>query len=108
MPTYVYECRECRHRFEMFQRFKAEPLQTCPECRKSALRKVLFPAGVVFKGSGFYVTDSREPRSKVSASANGSKGKKTEAGAAGGKAAADTGSSSGGKAAAKSGTKQDS
>lgn len=108
MPTYVYECRECRHRFEMFQRFKAEPLQTCPECRKSALRKVLFPAGVVFKGSGFYVTDSREPRSKVSASANGSKSKKTEAGAAGGKAAADAGSSSGGKAAAKSGTKQDS
>ena len=108
MPTYVYECRECRHRFEMFQRFKAEPLQTCPECRKSALRKVLFPAGVVFKGSGFYVTDSREPRSKVSASANGSKDKKTEAGAAGGKAAADAGSSSGGKAAAKSATKQDS
>ena len=104
MPTYVYECRECRHRFEIFQRFKAEPLQTCPECREPTLRKVLFPAGVVFKGSGFYVTDSREPRSKVSASANGSKDKKTD----GGKAAADAGSPSDGRAAAKSGTKQDS
>ena len=108
MPTYVYECRECGHRFELFQRFKAQPLQTCPECRESALRKVLFPAGVVFKGSGFYVTDSREPRSKVSASANGSKDRKKDAGAGGGKAAADAGSSSDGKAAAKSGTKQDS
>lgn len=108
MPTYVYECRECGHRFEIFQRFKAEPLHTCPECRESALRKVLFPAGVVFKGSGFYVTDSRESRSKVSASANGSKGKKTDAGASGGKAAADAGGSSDSKAAAKSGTKQDS
>lgn len=108
MPTYVYECRECGHRFEIFQKFKAEPMQTCPECRESALRKVLFPAGVVFKGSGFYVTDSRESRRKVSASANGSKDKKTDAGAAGGKAAADAGGSSGSKATAKSGTKQDS
>lgn len=59
MPTYVYECKECGHRFELFQSFSEEPLDACPECREVALRKVLFPAGVVFKGSGFYVTDSR-------------------------------------------------
>ena len=64
MPTYVYECKECRHRFEVFQSFKAEALDTCPECREVTLRKVLFPAGVVFKGSGFYVNDSREARPK--------------------------------------------
>lgn len=65
MPTYVYECKECRHRFEIFQSFKAEALDTCPECGAVALRKVLFPAGVVFKGSGFYVNDSRGPRPKA-------------------------------------------
>ena len=115
MPTYVYECRDCRHRFEIFQKFKAEPLRTCPECRESALRKVLFPAGVVFKGSGFYVTDSRSARSKASTAANGSKEKKESkdgkqgAGASGSKAeAASSGSSSSGKEAAKSGAKQDS
>jgi len=67
MPTYVYQCKECGHRFEIFQSFSAEPLDTCPECLEVALRKVLFPAGVVFKGSGFYVTDSR---SKPSTSGN--------------------------------------
>ncbi len=66
MPTYVYECRECGHRFEIFQSFSAEALQTCPECQQVTLRKVLFPAGVVFKGSGFYVNDSRGPRPKPS------------------------------------------
>ena len=64
MPTYVYQCKDCGHRFELFQSFTAEALDTCPECSKVALRKVLFPAGVVFKGSGFYVNDSRESRPK--------------------------------------------
>ena len=68
MPTYVYECKKCRHRFELFQSFSAEALTTCPECEEVALRKVFFPAGVVFKGSGFYVNDSRGPRPKTAAS----------------------------------------
>lgn len=59
MPTYVYECAECEHRFEVFQSFTAKAMRKCPQCRRTALRKVLFPAGVVFKGSGFYVNDSR-------------------------------------------------
>ena len=73
MPTYVYECKECGHRFEIFQSFSADALDTCPECREVALRKVLFPAGVVFKGSGFYVTDSRRAQPSTS-------GKKKESG----------------------------
>ena len=78
MPTYVYECKECGHRFEIFQSFAAEALHTCPECWEVALRKVLFPAGVVFKGSGFYVNDSRGPRPKPSTkdSGEGKDGKK--------------------------------
>ena len=73
MPTYVYECKDCGHRFELFQSFSAEALTTCPECMQDALRKVLFPAGVVFKGSGFYVNDSRSPR--PTASTTGAKSK---------------------------------
>ena len=79
MPTYVYECKDCGHRFELFQSFSAEALRTCPECHQVALRKVLFPAGVVFKGSGFYVNDSRGPRPKTSTSDSKSgNGKKSE------------------------------
>ena len=76
MPTYVYQCKECGHRFEIFQSFSAEPLDTCPECEAVALRKVLFPAGVVFKGSGFYVTDSRTSKPATSGKKEGSGDKK--------------------------------
>lgn len=76
MPTYVYQCKECGHRFEIFQSFSADPLDTCPECQEVALRKVLFPAGVVFKGSGFYVTDSRTSKPSTSGKKEGSADKK--------------------------------
>lgn len=76
MPTYVYECAECEHRFEVFQSFSAKAMRKCPQCRRSALRKVLFPAGVVFKGSGFYVNDSRSAaaKSKAKSDSDGGKG----------------------------------
>lgn len=74
MPTYVYECSECEHRFEVFQSFSAKAMRKCPQCRRSALRKVLFPAGVVFKGSGFYVNDSRSAAAKSKADSDGGKG----------------------------------
>lgn len=75
MPTYVYECAECEHRFEVFQSFSAKAMRKCPQCRRSALRKVLFPAGVVFKGSGFYVNDSRSAAAKKAKSdSDGGKG----------------------------------
>ena len=56
MPTYEYLCRVCSHRFETWQKMTDDPLTTCPECG-GVIRRVLFPAGVVFKGSGFYKTD---------------------------------------------------
>ena len=58
MPTYQYACTECGHAFEQFQSFSDASLTECPECR-GRLRKVYNAVGVVFKGSGFYVTDNR-------------------------------------------------
>jgi len=58
MPTYEYECTSCGQHIEVYQRFTEDPLSTCGACG-GALRKVFHPAGIVFKGSGFYATDSR-------------------------------------------------
>jgi putative FmdB family regulatory protein len=70
MPTYSYRCTACGHQFDQFQRFSDDPLRVCPAC-EGALKKVLHPVGVVFKGSGWYITDSR----KSSGSENGSSDK---------------------------------
>lgn len=56
MPTYEYLCQSCSHRFEAWQKMTEDPLSNCPECGEH-VRRVLYPAGVVFKGSGFYKTD---------------------------------------------------
>jgi putative FmdB family regulatory protein len=56
MPTYEYLCQTCNHRFEQRQKMTDEPLEICPECGNH-IRRVFFPAGIVFKGSGFYKTD---------------------------------------------------
>ncbi|MDQ5852067.1 MAG: hypothetical protein M3380_08365 [Chloroflexota bacterium] len=58
MPTYVYGCDRCSHRFEAFQKFQDAPLTECPECG-ARIRRIFQPAGIVFKGSGWYSTDSR-------------------------------------------------
>jgi putative FmdB family regulatory protein len=62
MPTYQYACADCGHEFEQFQAFADEPISICPEC-KGAVRKVYSNVGVVFKGGGFYKTDSRPAQS---------------------------------------------
>ena len=67
MPTYQYACRECGHAFEQFQSFSDDALSECPECA-GRLRKVFNAVGVVFKGSGFYRTDSRKPEKTESGS----------------------------------------
>jgi len=60
MPTYTYRCNNCEYQFDIKQRMADDPLTDCPECKtESTLRKVLNSVGIVFKGSGFYVTDSR-------------------------------------------------
>ena len=58
LPTYQYACTECGHAFEQFQSFTDDALTVCPECQ-GKLRKVFNAVGVVYKGSGFYRTDSR-------------------------------------------------
>jgi len=62
VPTYQYACTECGHAFEQVQSFSEDSLTVCPEC-SGRLRKVFSAAGVVFKGSGFYRTDSRSTSS---------------------------------------------
>jgi putative FmdB family regulatory protein len=58
VPTYEYQCDRCGENFEIFQKFSDKPLRRHPQCG-GAVEKVFHPRGVVFKGSGFYVTDSR-------------------------------------------------
>ena len=69
MPIYGYRCSACGHQFEILQRVSDEPLKVCPQCQ-GKLTKILYPAGVIFKGSGFYTTDYKG--SGKSGSANGS------------------------------------
>ncbi len=58
MPLYAYECKECGVRFERRQGFDDAPITVCPEC-EGAVHRLITPAGVIFKGSGFYVTDHK-------------------------------------------------
>ena len=82
MPTYTYRCNKCNHQFDIRQRMSDEPLTTCSVCHtEQSLRKVLNSVGIVFKGSGFYVTDNRGKQNgvpstngKSSANGDGAKG----------------------------------
>lgn len=65
MPTYQYKCDACGVRFERFQHFSEEPLKLCPEC-DGPVHRVIQPVGVIFKGSGFYVTDNKKGNALVS------------------------------------------
>ncbi len=71
MPTYEYACTKCGHELEAFQSMKDAPLKKCPACGKAALkRKVGGGAGLIFKGSGFYITDYKKspaPKSEAPA-----------------------------------------
>ncbi len=67
MPTYEYECKKCQHEFERFQSIKDEPLKRCPECKGKVVRKIGGGAGLLFKGSGFYITDYRSEGYKKAA-----------------------------------------
>jgi|SRR5215471_7736664 len=75
MPIYGYRCTQCGHELEVLQSMSDEPLRVCPECSGS-LRKLLYPVGVQFKGSGFYSTDYKNGGSGSSRTeSNGSKDK---------------------------------
>jgi putative FmdB family regulatory protein len=71
MPTYEYRCKDCTHRFDIFQAFSDDSLTECPACN-GTLKKVFGNVGITFKGSGFYKTDSR---SAALAGSNGDTGK---------------------------------
>ncbi|MFI6152008.1 FmdB family zinc ribbon protein [Kitasatospora sp. NPDC051170] len=71
MPTYQYQCTECGNGLEAVQKFTDEALTTCPDCQ-GRLRKVFSAVGVVFKGSGFYRTDSRSSSSSAVGSSSSS------------------------------------
>jgi putative FmdB family regulatory protein len=58
MPTYEYECKSCGHSFEIFQSMSDEPLKECPQCGGEIRRVINGGTGIIFKGSGFYVTDN--------------------------------------------------
>ncbi|MFT3970881.1 MAG: zinc ribbon domain-containing protein [Micropruina sp.] len=69
MPTYQYRCPDCESQLEVVQKFTDDPLTECPSCGGS-LRKVFSAVGVVFKGSGFYATDSRAAKKKSGSSSS--------------------------------------
>lgn len=68
MPTYEYECAKCGHHFERFQQMSDQPVKTCPECKSRRVQRLLGGgAGLLFKGSGFYITDYRSGNYKEGA-----------------------------------------
>ena len=75
MPIYGYRCSNCGHQFEIQQRMSDEPLKACPKCQ-GKLTKMLYPTGIIFKGSGFYTTDYK---ASANGSDNGSKAQETKA-----------------------------
>jgi putative FmdB family regulatory protein len=71
MPTYEYECKVCGHTFDVFQNMSDDPVKVCPQCGKEVRRLINGGTGIIFKGSGFYVTDKNK-----SSAGNSSKTKK--------------------------------
>lgn len=69
MPTYDYLCEQCGHRFDAWQKITDEPIVECPECG-GHIHRVIHPVGLVFKGGGFYSTDTRSSAAKAAPSAS--------------------------------------
>ena len=93
MPTYQYACTECGHSFEQFQSFSEDALTVCPQC-DGKLRKLFNAVGVVFKGSGFYRTDSRSSSSSSTPAASSSSSSSSTSSSSGSSAASTSTSSS--------------
>ena len=79
MPLYAYQCDNCGVQFEQIQKFTDKPIKRCPECNKSAVRRLIQPAGIIFKGAGWYKTDNRSSSSSSGSSTSStSKNSKAE------------------------------
>lgn len=63
MPTYTYRCKACSHQFEEWQKMSDDPLVQCPSCKQNTLVRLIGGAGLIFKGSGFYLTDYKKNNS---------------------------------------------
>jgi len=71
MPTYTYHCPECGHEFDLFHSMSDESVKHCPECGAEAQRKIGAGMGLIFKGSGFYITDYKNGHSSGGSNGNG-------------------------------------
>lgn len=78
MPTYDYVCTNCSHEFEEFQKMSDPLLEVCPECNGKLKRKIGGGAGLLFKGSGFYITDYKNKRPSSDATSKNDKPKKPD------------------------------
>lgn len=79
MPTYDYVCQGCGHAFEHFQSMTSDVLKTCPQCKKDELKRLIGAGGaLIFKGSGFYITDYKKGSSSGGATGGGDKTKVDE------------------------------
>ena len=105
MPVYEYQCTQCGVRFERIQSFHDDPVEVCPEC-EGQVQRLIQPAGVIFKGSGFYVNDSKRSRqnqtakkteseSKSASDSNGTSGSKDKSDSKSKSASASSSSSNG-------------
>lgn len=77
MPLYDYKCVKCGYIFEVQQRITEDPLEHCPKC-KGQIKRIISPAGIIFKGSGFHVTDYARTKTKDQRPKTGKKEKKKE------------------------------
>ena len=79
MPTYTYRCQSCGVQFDRYQSFNDKPLTRCPECRKGKVQRVVQASAIVFRGSGWYKTDSRTNSTSTARKAEASGDSKAEA-----------------------------
>ena len=98
MPVYAYRCKICGVQFERVQRFSDDPVSVCPECAEATVTRIIHPAGIIFKGSGWYVKDSKgsnsagKPGKKETVSEGDGTAEKTSASDAGAEKSNNTGS----------------
>ena len=103
MPTYEYACPKCGHQFEQFQSMRDEPLKKCPKCGKTGLKRLVGGgAGLIFKGTGFYITDYKN---KGAGKKEGGEGKSESKPASESKPSSGSSAASGGKSSPEAGKK---
>ena len=105
MPTYVYRCKKCKHGFELFHSITDEGVKRCPRCRAKSERVPSGGAGILFKGSGFYITDyrSKSYKDKARQEKPGSSKSDSSGGSPSGSSAGAGSDSSGGSSSGSSG-----